>query len=336
MEKANRVMGACMLALMTMLILTGIAGIARAENATLASAKTPLDGSGDAKISNIELAVAALDGLQVDVGQSFSFNDSVGPRTSSYGYKNALNGRGVKVLGGGVAQVASTMYLALKKLDGIDYLEKKTYQTFTENYVASKKDAILVDYKGDIDFQFENQSDRGFQISLWLSNDYLNCALLATDEDVKGSNQAGDGTAQIYLSGSSAMQNNITLAADSIYDTALCHGDTFSFNQIVGPRTERYGYQPALNGRGVKTVGGGVAQVASLIYLAVEDLPSVQITEKSVYKDFNQDYVSDADAAICVDYNDGQDFRFTYDGYGTLYIYTHVSDDTLYCEVVEY
>ncbi len=49
-------------------------------------------------------------------GDVFSFNDIVGDRTSARGYKTAVNGRGVKAMGGGVAQVATTLYLALQKL----------------------------------------------------------------------------------------------------------------------------------------------------------------------------------------------------------------------------
>jgi hypothetical protein len=60
------------------------------------------------------------------------------PRTSGRGYVGAVNGRGVVAMGGGVSQVAATLYLALKQMDGIEYLEKKTYGSkFTEDYVDS-------------------------------------------------------------------------------------------------------------------------------------------------------------------------------------------------------
>ena len=36
-------------------------------------------------------------------GATFSFNDTVGPRTKAEGYVKALNDRGAKVMGGGVS-----------------------------------------------------------------------------------------------------------------------------------------------------------------------------------------------------------------------------------------
>ena len=104
----------------------------------------------------------------------------------------------------------------------------------------------------------------------------------------------------------------------------------------MGPRTQRYGYQKAVNGRGVKVVGGGVAQVASAIYMAVKDMDCVEIVDKSLYRDYNQDYVADSADAIAVDYSDGLDFSFRYIGYGTLSVYTQLIDDVLSCEIVEY
>lgn len=308
---------------------------ARAET-TIASAKTTLSGSSDNKLVNIELAVSAIDGSFVSQGDSFSFNDTVGPRTSSYGYRNAVNGRGVKVTGGGVAQAASTLYLALKKLDGITYDERQTYSHFTENYVSNKKNAIVVDYKAGIDFSFYNDTDQDFRIDMWTAGDYLHCALVCPDSGEHYPASSGAGYGEIFLSSSRALIGNVTLAADSISEISLSHGDLFSFNDIVGPRTKRYGYQSAVNGRGAKVVGGGVAQVASAIYLAIKDMDCVEIVDKTTYKKYNQDYVASASDAIAVDYSAGTDFSFRYVGYGTLSVYTHVSDDMLLCEVFEF
>ena len=303
---------------------------------TLASAKTPLYGASSDQIKNIRLACAAIDGVTVyNDGSYFSFNDTVGPRTSSYGYKNAINGRGVKVTGGGVGQVASTLYLALKKLSGITYEEKQTYGSkYTGEYVLSSKDAILVDYKAGLDFSLYNDGDYTFRIDLWVSDDYVNCALVSPNSG--GGSTSGGGYASIFIDGTDALEDNIALAADSIYDTTLNRGDVFSFNDVVGPRTERYGYRAAVNGRGVRVIGGGVAQVASAIYLAVKDMDCITVLKKSTYGDnYNQAYVDDSDDAIVTDYTSGIDFTFRYTGYGTLNMYTYVDDGTLYCEVVE-
>ena len=140
------------------------------------SARTPLAGSAWAKVSNIEIAAARLDGVTVPYGTEFSFNDTVGPRTKAYGYQSALNGRGVKVTGGGVAQVASVIWLAVKNLDSIAIVEKSTYGSrYNQSYVASSNDAILTDYSDGTDFSFRNVGLNPITISTYVSGDMLCC-----------------------------------------------------------------------------------------------------------------------------------------------------------------
>ena len=74
---------------------------------------TPLTGASDAERANVENAVAALSGWYIPYGTSFSFNDTVGPRTAENGFVEAINGRGSYAMGGGVARVATTLYLTL-------------------------------------------------------------------------------------------------------------------------------------------------------------------------------------------------------------------------------
>lgn len=308
---------------------------AQAET-VLASGKTPLDEYRSNNVHNIQLAIDSLDGVTVGDGEFFSFNDIVGPRTASYGYKNGINGRGVKVMGGGVAQVATTLYLALKGVTGIQYAEKNAYTTFTDHYTTKSK-AILVDYKAGNDFSFYNESGQDFRIDMWIRNGYVYCQLVSEDYyGGGGSGRWGSGYSEIYLTGSYAQINNIELAAYSIDDTNLQHGQKFSFNDVVGPRTERYGFRSALNGRGVTVVGGGVAQVASAIHMAVKNLDCVEIIEKTIYRNYNQSYVSNISDAIALDYAADLDYVFRYTGYGTLCIYTRVQDDVLTCEIYEY
>lgn len=314
------------------------------------SVRTTLAGSTHAKISNIEIAAGRLNGLTVPYGAEFSFNDAVGPRAKAYGFQSALNGRGVKVTGGGVAQVASTLYLALCQLDQeIEFTQKSTYGSkFKDNYVSSGDDAILVDESADVDFAFVNWGD-DLVMEFWITDNYLYCALTVEDSTQDSLLQwipaapltpaqvrRPVASASIWINGGSALRNNILLAAGSINDTVLTSGDLFSFNDSVGPREERYGYQSAINGRGVKVTGGGVAQVASVIWLAVKNLDSVTVLEKSTYGDrYNQSYVSSSNDAILTDYNNGTDFSFRNIANAPLTISTYVSGDMLCCDIYQ-
>ena len=80
-------------------------------------------------------------------------------------------------------------------------------------------------------------------------------------------------SARTTLEGSSyAKLNNIELAASSLNGITVPQGATFSFNDIVGPRTAAYGYQRAANGRGARVTGGGVAKCATTLYLSLQQL----------------------------------------------------------------
>ena len=131
---------------------------------------------------------------------------------------------------------------------------------------------------------------------------------------------------------------NVLLAARAVNQFTLSSGETFSFNAVVGPRTEQRGYVPALNGRGAEVIGGGVGQAAATLYLALMQLEpgTVRFDALSVYGDrYNQSYVSDGSLAVLVDYNAGTDFSFYYTGDGELRIELSVEDDELCCQVYE-
>lgn len=65
---------------------------------------------------------------------------------------------------------------------------------------------------------------------------------------------------------------NITLAAEAINGKVIMPGDSFSFNDVVGRRTEEKGYKPAkviVGDKFIDDFGGGVCQVSSTLYNAV-------------------------------------------------------------------
>lgn len=64
---------------------------------------------------------------------------------------------------------------------------------------------------------------------------------------------------------------NVTCAARAIDMTVLHPNEIFSFNDLVGIRSEEKGYKPGLmysNGKVVKGVGGGICIVSTLLYNA--------------------------------------------------------------------
>lgn len=324
-----------------------------------ATARTPLD-SHAGRSANVERAAMAVNQTRLRYGEHFSFNETVGPRTADAGFVNAPNGRGVEICGGGVAQAASTLYMALLNLDNDDLVpdDFRIYESFTGAYVDDPALAILTDYNSGADFGFTNLAYDSLVIEMWISNGYLYCSLAAGNADAwtppaqepaffentpftaapapeaffRDDSQST--SAQIDCGSDSRVLTNIEIAVHSIHDTTLEPGDIFSFNGIVGPRTTQNGYVSATNGRGAKVTGGGVAQVASVIWLAIRDRDDVAIIEKSTYGSrYNQSYVSNSADAILTDYSAGTDFAFRYTGTGHLTIYLTLTSSTLRAEL---
>lgn len=343
------------LALLACLLATGTALPPAALASEYYSARTPLTGSSAAKLNNISLAIDAIDGTVIPYGGDFSFNETVGPRTADRGYLTAPNGRGAMVTGGGVAQAASTLYLALMEVRGDVRIDPvRTYGSrFVDHYVNESSQAIVTDYDAGIDLSFTNFADE-MTVEMWANDSYVYCSITVGSDDFgldSGTADPGEGwfvapmqtaaparrliaSASLSCDGDEALLNNVELAADSVTDTALYNGDIFSFNDVVGPRTGAYGYESALNGRGVNVVGGGVAQVASVLWLAIKDRADFAIVEKNTYgKKYNQTYVSNSADAILTDYKSGRDFSFRYTGPGSVTIYTSLSGGRLSCEI---
>ena len=328
---------------------------AMAASAETRSAQTPLGGAGSAKLNNITLAVEAINGTTIPYGGRFSFNETVGPRTTGRGFQTAPNGRGAMVTGGGVAQAASTLYLALLAAgDDVKLDPVKTYGSrFADHYVDDDDHAVVTDYDAGIDLSFTCRAE-SLTISMWMDDRNVYCSLTTDGADDSGNASgwfadapfAPVGTVvpsrrriaivSLDCGGDEDVLHNVQLAADSISDTSLATGDTFSFNDIVGPREKKYGYVRALNGRGAVVTGGGVAQVASALWLAIKDSGDFAIVEKSTYgSKYNQDYVASSADAIVTDYEAGRDFAFRYTGFGSVTVYTYVTDGQLYCEIYE-
>ncbi|WP_083208782.1 VanW family protein [Brevibacillus laterosporus] len=103
--------------------------------------------------------------------------------------------------------------------------------------------------------------------------------------------------------------SNIALSSKSIDNVVLFPGETFSFNQTVGERTTKRGYLPApviVRGELSEGIGGGICQVSSTLYNAV-DKSGLKIIQRYAHSR-NVAYVPPGRDATVSWY--GPDFRF--------------------------
>lgn len=79
-------------------------------------------------------------------------------------------------------------------------------------------------------------------------------------------------------------QNNITITCNTLNDTIVSNGSTFSFCNTVGKATSERGYLEAdifdKNGKKIKGIGGGNCQVSTTLYNAILQVPQLVITER--------------------------------------------------------
>ena len=134
---------------------------------------------------NIWLAANSISDKLVKTGWTFSFNDTVGPRTWDNGYKVAgviINGRPDVDYGGGVCQVSSTLYNAVL-LAGLTPTER-TPHFFQSTYIAPGRDATVAD--GQIDFKFRNDLAHNVYLLAEAYGSTLSVYVLGTKADLGG------------------------------------------------------------------------------------------------------------------------------------------------------
>lgn len=115
------------------------------------------------RTANIRIAADKINGTMISPGETFSFNDVVGPRELSRGFKPALelvNGELVPGVGGGICQVSSTLYNAAL-LSDLHIVERYNHSK-PLGYVPLGRDATVV--FGVLDFKFTNDTQEPIMI----------------------------------------------------------------------------------------------------------------------------------------------------------------------------
>ena len=127
----------------------------------------------DERQNNISITCSSLNDTYVEVGDTFSFCNTVGKATTSKGYEKAdvfKDGEVIQALGGGNCQVSTTLYNAVLEVDGLDVTERHKHSN-TVPYIKNGKDAA-VSY-GTYDFKFKNNTGNKIKISASCDSDYV-------------------------------------------------------------------------------------------------------------------------------------------------------------------
>ena len=134
---------------------------------------------------------------------------------------------------------------------------------------------------------------------------------------------------------SDAMYANLDRAIAALNNQVIVKGKSFSFNEVVGPRTAENGFAAAPNGNGISVMGGGVSQIATTLHMAMKNLGG-DIVNEALYSfgtAYNAGYVESAAETVLTDYSRKLDYRFTSNHAENLAISMWRSDDMIFCQL---
>lgn len=131
----------------------------------IATYTTTLYDKEQTRIDNINLAISKLNGVIIENGAEFSFNNTIGPMNEGNGFKKATgfdsNGKKIKISGGGICQISSTIYNCAL-IAGFDIAERHPHSKRVY-YVPKDKDATIL--YGSLDLKFVNNSGSKVRIN---------------------------------------------------------------------------------------------------------------------------------------------------------------------------
>ena len=143
------------------------------DHSIVAAYRTVYYSSSSNRKYNISLVSSKIDQVLIKSGYKFSYNKATGPRGENEGYKLAtviLEGEYTEDFGGGVCQVSSTIYAAIKNDSNFQILSRHAH-ALPVSYLPDGMDAT-VSY-GGTDFKFRNNYPFDVILSVTAENGVL-------------------------------------------------------------------------------------------------------------------------------------------------------------------
>ena len=112
----------------------------------------------------MKITCEEINGTVIKVGEEFSFNKIAGNPTPDRGYKEAgiiVKGKLEKGYGGGNCQVSTTIYNAVKEIEGIEISERHEHGVEL-GYIEKGKDSTVV--FDDLDLKFKNNTQNDIKL----------------------------------------------------------------------------------------------------------------------------------------------------------------------------
>ena len=141
---------------------------------------TDMGTSSSNRIHNVQLMADYIDGTVIEPGDTFSFNDRVGPRTIERGFREGQMIIGSLLLpsiGGGVCQTATTLFNNAFEL-GLPIVERHNHSFYISHYPMGRDATVSW---GGPDFVFKNDLETGILIKTRYTSSTLTFSFYGTD-----------------------------------------------------------------------------------------------------------------------------------------------------------
>lgn len=148
----------------------------------LATYSTRYDGGNVDRTTNLRLACQKINDKVILPGETFSYNKTLGERTTAAGYKYAKvyeNGEVIDGIGGGICQISSTLYNSVL-MANMEVTERRNHQ-FVTSYTPAGRDATVV--YGQTDFKFKNTRNQAIKIKASSSNGIATVSIYGVKEE---------------------------------------------------------------------------------------------------------------------------------------------------------
>lgn len=145
----------------------------------ISSFSTDFDARNAPRVSNIDRMASAIDGTILMPGETFSLNGTTGDRSAANGYQEAgvlVDGEVVPGIGGGVCQVATTLFNAVYSA-GLEVVERSNHSLFISSYPTGKDAMINYGYQ---DLKFKNDTAYGMLLKARASEKALSVSVYSS------------------------------------------------------------------------------------------------------------------------------------------------------------
>ena len=154
---------------------------------------TDMGPSSSNRIHNVQLMANYIDGTIIRPGESFSFNDSVGPRTPERGFREGqmiIGSLLLPAIGGGVCQTATTLFNNAFEL-GLPIVERHNHSFYISHYPMGRDATVSW---GGPDFAFKNDLKTGILIKTSYTSSTLTFTFYGTNPDRRVVSATGERT----------------------------------------------------------------------------------------------------------------------------------------------